>query len=245
MDAEKPSNQSNHVEDDYIIEWFSDVMYANDFMDAGNALEFPSGTPDTEDALPPRAEQQADFEEHRLQPAPAKNPLSLETSQLRQVVTADALASSSTGSFVDPGLHSLDELVDRLVHPDCDSIEMNNLGTAIVMHPDITKRTSKLNMYSKMNGGLKCYSPGTTQAWLYTPKKRKSPRDDDVDRTVPSKRNAALVVVYPDKPGSSGGTGSSKDVFHFGGRAHIFHSGSDFNVLIQHGAYGALGCVRV
>jgi hypothetical protein len=234
------SDEHDDHEEDCNIDWFSDGVHANDLIRAGDAFV---PTP-----LRSCLDSQASNPQTRSQAAQAKKQQAGDHLQLWQVLSTAVPVQSGPGSFVDPRSHSLDELVDRLVHPDCDSIEMNNLGTAIVMHPDITKRNSKLNMYSKMNGGMKYYSPGTTQAWLYMPKKRRSPRDDDDEDDALSnnaRSYAALVVVYPDKLWAPGGIGTSKGNFSFGGRAHALHSCSDFIVLIQHGAYRALGYVGV
>ena len=202
----------------------------------------PADSHDTKDSLPSWLAPQAAHATNRSTTNQTDRHQAKDQLQLWQVLTpAVQKAHSDTGSFIDPDSHSLDDLVDRLVHPGCDSHEMNNLGTAIVMHADLMTKTSKLKVYSKMNGGMKHYSPGTTQAWLYTPKKRKRTNDDVDNATADS--SSVLVVVYPDKAGPSDSRDGSRDIFHFGGRAHTFHSGNDFDVLIQHGSYKALGCV--
>jgi len=143
-----------------------------------------------------------------------------------------------TGSLEYPGSDTLEELVDRLKRADCDSAETKELGVAILTHPDHLKDTSNLKVYSKLNGGLKYYSPGTAQAWLYNPKKRKREieHEDESD-------SAVLVLVYPEiSVPRSKSNNTSKMAFHFGGRANSF--GVDGRLKIQYGSCGALGYVH-
>ena len=249
MDAETHHDQSKSIEehnheDGCSIDWLSEDLLAEELIQTDDASAYPADSHDTKDSLPSWLAPQAAHATNRSTTNQTDRHQAKDQLQLWQALTpAVQKAHSDTGSFIDPDSHSLDDLVDRLVHPDCDSHEMNNLGTAIVMHADLMTKTSKLKVYSKMNGGMKHYSPGTTQAWLYTPKKRKRTNDDVDNATADS--SAVLVVVYPGKAGPSDRRDSSRDIFHFGGRAHTFHSGSDFDVLIHHGSYKALGCVCV
>jgi len=150
---------------------------------------------------------------------------------------------SGTDSVEVPGLDSLEELVDRLKHADCDTIESKENVAAILRHPDHLKNTSELKVYSKLSGGLKYYSPGTPHAWLYKPQKRK--RDMNHDGNLENAADsAALVLVYPEISGpSSSNDDESKKAFHFGGRANTFRNGSDERLKIQHGSCRALGYV--
>jgi hypothetical protein len=247
MDAETHHDQSKSIEehgheDGFSIDWLSEDLLAEELIQTDDASAYPADSHDTKDSLPSWLEPRAALATNRPTTYQTDRHQAKDQLQLWQVLTPGVQkAHSDSGSFIDPDSHSLDDLVDRLVHPGCDSHEMNNLGTAIVMHADLMTKTSKLKVYSKMNGGMKHYSPGTTQAWLYTPKKRKRTNDDVDNATADS--SSVLVVVYPDKAGPSDSRDGSRDIFHFGGRAHTFHSGNDFDVLIQHGSYKALGCV--
>jgi len=232
------SYEEHDQEDLFSIDWFSEDELAYELIQAGDDLKYLASSRDTKGALPSWLEPQLAFMQCRSKMAQAE-----EAKAEEPLVKSNTQAHSDVGSFIDPDSHSLDDLVDRLVHPDCDSHEMNNLGTAIVMHADLMTKTSKLKVYSKLNGGMKRDSPGTTQAWLYTPKKRNSSKTVKVSNTADS--TSVFVVAYPDKAGPSDGRGGSKDIFHFGGRAHTFHSGRDFDVLIQHGSNKALGYANI
>ena len=164
-----------------------------------------------------------------------------DSSRLSSGSTLSAPISSATDV---PGSDTVDELVDQLKHQYSNSKATNNIGAAIIKHPDLMTNTSALKVYSKLNGGLKDASPGTAHAWLYTPKKRKRARshNGNLDSALDC---TALVLVYPENLGPSCSTDDdSKNTFHFGGRAHTFRNGSDGCVRIQHGSCRALGCVN-
>ena len=131
---------------------------------------------------------------------------------------------------------TLEELLNELTLPSMATAETNDICSAILRHPDLSKKPSGINVYSKMNGGLKNYVPGTAQAWLYVPRKR-ARTDDDNDHLNVLNR-LALIFVYPDELGPSSRCEDPKNKLHFGGRAHEINNGS---VLLQHGAYKFLG----
>jgi len=145
----------------------------------------------------------------------------------------------ASSSVLDLTSKTLEELVARLVQTNDVTAETNDICCTILLHPDLLNGSSALRVYSKMNAGLKNYSPGSADVWLYTPKKRSS---SSIYSNAPTlSGGVALVFVYPEE---SGGPSSSADdemkdnKLHFGGRAHIVHNGS---VVLQHGAHKSLG----
>jgi len=138
----------------------------------------------------------------------------------------------------DSASRTLEELLDELISPQTATSETNDICSAILRHPDLSKKPSGLNVFSKMNGGLKNYVPGTAQAWLYVPRKRAYMTNATEQPSTLSR--LALIFVYPDECGPSGQYEDPKTKLHFGGRAHEINNGT---VFLQHGSYKFLGCV--
>jgi len=165
MDAETHHDQSKSIEehgheDGFSIDWLSEDLLAEELIQTDDASAYPADSHDTKDSLPSWLEPRAALATNRPTTYQTDRHQAKDQLQLWQVLTPGVQkAHSDSGSFIDPDSHSLDDLVDRLVHPGCDSHEMNNLGTAIVMHADLMTKTSKLKVYSKMNGGMKHYPP--------------------------------------------------------------------------------------
>ena len=149
----------------------------------------------------------------------------------------DSGVASLLPELIDLNSQTLEELVVRLLRPKDVTVESNDICCTILLHPDLLNGSPALNVYSKMNGGLKNYSPGTADVWLYTPRKRSS---SSVYSSVPSlSGGVALVFVYPDESGGpSKVKDEPKDKLHFGGRAQVVHNES---VVLQHGGYKSLG----
>jgi len=128
---------------------------------------------------------------------------------------------------------TLEQLVNMLTNPGCATETSNEICTAIMLHPELLSSSSKLGMYSKMDGGLNNYVPGTAHAWLYTPKKRRRKQCNDQMEGITT--GFALIFAYPDSSRPSPGTeeaANAKAKLHFGGRSYPLCNNS---VLLQHG----------
>ena len=159
------------------------------------------------------------------------NALSVNTTMPPPELTLDNKAlPTAVGTMA---TQTLEQLVNMLTNPGCATETSNEICTAIMLHPELLSSSSKLGMYSKMDGGLNNYVPGTAHAWLYTPKKRRRKQCNDQIEGVTT--GFALIFAYPDSSRPSPGTeeaANAKAKLHFGGRSYPLCNNS---VLLQHG----------
>lgn len=140
---------------------------------------------------------------------------------------------------------TLPVLVQQLLQPGRATDETNDICISIMLHPDLAKDPTALGLYSKMSGGLRNYTMGTSHAWLYTP--RKHPNRTSSSSSEDPANNLALIFVFPDEIGATDSgrrempADKSRNKLHFGGRAFPLWNNS---VLLQHGAHKPLGCVQ-
>lgn len=156
---------------------------------------------------------------------------------------SDTLGSGGTSAPLATSLIALPVLVQRLLEPGRATDETNDICISIMLHPDLARDSFALRKYSKMSGGLHNYYPGSSRAWLYTPRNhpsrpRSSNSEDDISRL-------SLIFVYPEESGSANtdrrepSATTSRNKLHFGGRTFPLWNNS---VLIQHGAHKPLKC---
>jgi len=223
--------------------WLSDDLHPSPEIQALAASGSSISTSDTMDPLQTCRKAKKKSKKCTLHAAQIAQNQAEDSSRLSSGSSPPVSTFWGADSLDAPGSVTLEELVDRLKLRYFDSNETNNVAAAIITHPDLMKNTSTLNVYSKLNGGLKHSPPGQAHAWLYTPKKRKRNPDFDSDPDD-AFDSTALVLVYPEVFGpSSCNDDDSKSNFNFGGRAHTFRNGSERCVRIQHGSCRALGYV--
>ena len=155
---------------------------------------------------------------------------------------------SSEAPYLEPSASlasTLPVLVQRLLQPGRATDETNDICISIMLHPDLAKDPTALGQYSKMSGGLRNYTMGTSHAWLYTP--RKHPNRTNSSSSEDPADKLALIFVFPDEIGATDPgrrempAAKSRNKLHFGGRAFPLWNNS---VLLQHGAHKPLGCVQ-